>query len=407
MRSNYVNKGLNYLLILFAFLLPISTAMTNAAVGLLIIFWLIEGNWKEKYAVLKSSLPFKLFLAFILLIGLSIIWSHGIEGGFWTKHSPNAIVFYFRGYVFDFMIIPIILTSMRKEFSRYIISAFLAAMLVSELMSWGIFMEWVQYKNVLPSDPSPFMHHTLYSIFLAVTIFVLLTQFFKTKTLFYKTFIALFILSAMVNLFLNGGRLGQLAFFVAIFVYTSLRYRITLKSILLSLLTVAVVFAIAYKVSPIFQKRMDLSLQSLQKITEGNYGSSWGIRANILIVAKDLVRENPILGIGMGNAKVEFLEKAKEYPQTGFFPQLNHLHNGYMQILVEVGFVGLVLFFYFLYQLLQEKVDKEQFVLMATIVAIYLVGFTGEPLFFSRKPYLLFNLFVALFLYQSLKAKKD
>lgn len=129
-----INMLINYTLVLFAFLLPISTAMTNAAVGLLILFWLIEGNWKEKYTVLKASFPFKLFLAFILLIGLSIIWSHGIEGGFWTKHSHNAVVFYFRGYVFDFMIIPIILTSMKKEFIRYIISAFLAAMLVSELM---------------------------------------------------------------------------------------------------------------------------------------------------------------------------------------------------------------------------------------------------------------------------------
>jgi O-antigen ligase len=381
--------------------------MTNVAVALLILLWLIEGRWQEKYILLRASLPFKLFLAFIVLIGLSMLWSNGIEGGFWTKHSHNAIVFYFRSYIFDFMIIPIIMTSMKKEFIRYIISAFLAAILVSELMSWGIFMEWIQYKNVPPHDPSPFMHHTLYSIFLAVTIFVLLTQFFQTKTTLYKTLIVLFMLSAVVNLFLNGGRLGQLAFFVAIFVYISLRYRVTLKSILFSLLTVTVVFTIAYKVSPIFQKRMDLSVQSLQKITEGNYGSSWGTRANILIVAKDLVRENPILGIGMGNAKVEFLEKAKEYPQTGFFPKLNHLHNGYMQILVEIGIVGLLLFFFFIYTLLRVQIQRDEYILLVTIIIIYIIGFVGEPLFFNRKPYLLFNLFIAILLFKSINGVKE
>ena len=408
MRSNYANKGLNYLLILFAFLLPISTAMTNAAVALLILFWLIEGRWKEKYTILRSSLPFKLFLAFILLIGLSILWSHGIEGGFWGNKSPNAIVFYFRQYIFGFMIIPIILTSMRKEFIRYIISSFLAAILVSELMSWGIFMEWIQYKDVSPDDPSPFMNHSFYSIFLAVAVFVLLTRFFQTKTTLYKVLIVLFILSAMVNLFLNGGRLGQLAFFVAIFVYIGLRYRVTAKSILLSLLTISAVFTIAYKASPVFQKRMDLSLQSLQKITEGNYASSWGKRAQILTVAKDLVRENPILGIGIGNAKVEFLEKAKECSQNrDFLLKVAHLHNGYMQILVELGIVGLLLFFFFLYRLLRIQLKRDDHILLVIVITIYLVGFIGEPLFFNRKPYLLFNLFIAILLFKSMSRAKN
>jgi O-antigen ligase len=407
-KSSWSNKSINYLLILFAFLLPISTAMTNAAVALLILFWLIEGRWKEKYIVLRSSLPFKLFLAFILLIGLSILWSHGIEGGFWGNKSPNAIVFYVRQYIFDFMIIPIILTSMKKEFIRYIISSFLAAILVSELMSWGIFMEWIQYKNVLPDDPSPFMNHSFYSIFLAVTIFVLLTRFFQTKTTLYKILIVLFILSAIVNLFLNGGRLGQLAFFVAIFVYTGLRYRVTIKSTLLSLLTVIMVFTIAYKVSPVFQKRMDSSLQSLTKILEGNYNSSWGKRVHILIVAKDLVRENPIFGIGMGNAKVEFLEKAKEYPQNrDFFLEAAHLHNGYMQILVEVGIIGLLLFFFFIYTLLRARMKRDDYILLVMVITIYLIGFVGEPLFFNRKPYLLFNLFIAILLFKSMYGAKE
>jgi len=399
-----INKTINYLLVLLAFLLPLSTPMTNAAMVLLILLWLIEGGWREKYEILKSSLPFKLFLLFILLIGLSLFWSHGIEGGFINK-KYNAIIFYFRYYLLGFMIIPIILTSMKKEFIRYIISAFLLAMLVSEFMSWGIFMEWIHYKNVLSHDPSPFMHHTFYSIFLAVTIFVLATQFFQTKMLLYKVLIAFFMLSAVTNLFLNGGRLGQLAFFVALFVYIGLRYRVTFRSVGISLLLVTAVFLAAYKVSPIFQKRMDLSVQSLQKITEGNYGSSWGVRANILIVAKELVKEHPLFGIGIGNTRSEFLKKAKEFPQTGFFPKLRHLHNGYMQILVETGFVGLSLFLLFIYSLLKLELQREQFILMATIIVIYLVGFVGEPLFFSRKPFLLFNMFIAIFLYQSVRGE--
>ncbi len=406
MKANWINSGINYILVLFAFLLPISTPMTNTVVAVLIVLWIIEGEWKKKYIILKSSPPFLFFSAFIILLGLSIFWSKSIDGGFFNN-AKNAITFYFSYYVFGFMMVPIILTSVKKEFIRYIISAFLVAMLVSELMSWTIFMEWIHYKHILPEDPSPFMHHTFYSIFLAVTIFVLATQFFQTEKRFYRVAIALFMLSAVINLFLNGGRLGQLAFFVALFVFIGLKYRITFKSVIISIGLVSVVFSLAYKVSPIFQKRMDLSYQSIEKIIEGKYNSSWGVRANILIVGKEIVKENPILGIGVGNTRTEFLEKAKEFPQTGFFPKLNHLHNGYMQILVETGIVGLLLFLFFIYKLLELKTQRDQWILIFTIVIIYLVGFVGEPLFFSRKPYLLFSLFIAIFMYQALKEDKE
>ncbi|MFT7823750.1 MAG: O-antigen ligase family protein [Sulfurimonas sp.] len=404
-RSEWANRGINYLFVLFAFIMPIITPTTNGVMILLILLWIIEGRWKDKFEILNGSPAFKLYAAFILLLGLSLFWSGGIDGGF-TRNDANAVEYYFRRYIFGFILIPMILTSVKKTFIPYIISAFLAAMFISEMMSWGIYMEWITYKDIPAHDPSPFMSHSLYSIFLAVTVFVLMTRFFQTERFYYRIFIALFALSAMVNLFLNGGRLGQLAFFVALFVYIVLRYRVTFKSISLSILSIGLIFVSAYTVSPIFQKRMNLSLKSLEKITKGDYNSSWGVRVNILRVSKDIVIENPILGIGIGNTKTEFLEKAKEYDQTGFFPKLDHLHNGYMQILVETGLVGLFLFLSFLFLLLRLDIPRDSFILLSIVITIYLVGFIGEPLFFNSKPYLLFNLFMALIMLESLSGRE-
>jgi len=399
MKVNSVNTSINYVLLVFSFVFPLSVPIGNALMALLILLWVIEGGWREKYVRLRASKAFILYAAFILFLGASLLWSHGTSGGFGGKHASNMVFAYANGYLFDFMLIPIVLTSVKKEYITYMVSAFLAAMFVSEMMSWGIFMGWIHYKHVLPTDPSPFMHHSFYSIFLAVTIFVLVTQLSQAKRLGYKILLSLFILSATVNLFLNGGRLGQLAFFMALFVFIGLKYRITLKSIVLTVGLTAGVFVLAYNMSPIFQKRMDLSVESLSKISEGNYNSSWGIRANILIVAKEIVKENPLLGIGMGNAKVAFLEKAKAFPQTDFFTHLKHLHNGYMQILVESGLLGLGLFLFFIYTLIGSTLQRDQWMLIVTIVTVYLVGFMGEPLLFSRQPYLLFNFFVGLALY--------
>jgi len=50
-----------------------------------------------------------------------------------------------------------------------------------------------------------------------------------------------------------------------------------------------------------------------------------------------------------------------------------------------------------------QTLPKEQFVLMSVIISIYLVGFVGEPLFFARKPFLLFIFFSAFFIMQASK----
>jgi len=155
MRVVWSSKLINYIFVAFAFVLPIFTAMTNLASALLIILWVVEGDWRRKYDILKQSKPFLLFMALILLFGLSILWSDSIHGGF-SHNAKNAITYYFSFYIFGFLIFPIILTSIKPRYMKYAITAFLGAMFVSEMMSWGIFLELIQYKHKSPHDPAPF-----------------------------------------------------------------------------------------------------------------------------------------------------------------------------------------------------------------------------------------------------------
>ncbi|WP_309498464.1 O-antigen ligase family protein [Sulfurovum sp.] len=333
-----------------------------------------------------------------MFVGLSLLWSETIYGGF-VKHYPsNAIVAYIRMYFFGFMLVPIILTSMRLQYSQWIISAFLTAMFLSEVASWAVYMEWIHIHGVQADDPSPFMHHSLYSIFLAVTIFVLLVEFSKIHNALTKVLIIFFILSALINLFLNGGRLGQLAFFVALLVYIFMKFKITFKTIILSMVSIAVIFFLAYKISPIFHLRANAAIENLEKASQGQFNSSWGSRIYALIVAKDIVLDHPIIGVGVGGAKKVFIEKAEAYPHGGLVKGFWHMHNGYMQILLETGIVGLSLFFLFLHALLRVSLENDMRILLCVFTVIYLVGFVGEPLFWNPQPFLLFNFFVGFFL---------
>jgi len=392
------NKVINLLLILFAFTFPLSAKKSTIVLVLLIVAWIVEGQWRHKMKILYDSRPFRYYFAFIMFIGVSLLWSETVYGGF-VKHYPsNAVAAYVRMYLFGFMLVPIILTSMRLQYSQWILSAFLTAMFMSEITSWGVYMEWIHINRAQVDDPSPFMHHSLYSIFLAVTIFVLMMELFKIHNTFTKVMIVFFILSALINLFLNGGRLGQLAFFVALAVYIFLKFRVTFRTIILSIASISIIFLLAYKISPIFHVRANNAIESLEQASQGHFATSWGSRIYALIVAKDVVLEHPLLGAGVGAAKKEFIEKAEKYPQGGLVKGFWHMHNQYMQILIDIGMVGLMLFFLFLYRLLKLDLENDSKILLHVIVVVYLVGFIGEPLFWNQQPFLLFNFFVGLFL---------
>jgi len=396
-----IHKTLNYFLVLFAFIFPLSSKKATVVLVVMIVLWIAEGRWKEKFQTLLSVKPLIYYGMFILFLGLSLCWSDTLYGGF-VKHYPaNTVVAYFRMYVFGFLLIPIMLTSMDKNTMKWFVSAFLTAMFISEVTSWLVYLDMIHLKNVLPTDPSPFMHHSLYSVFLAVTIFLLLTEFKKLSNRSLKMLMAFFIVSALVNLFLNGGRLGQLAFFLALSVFILMHFKWSVKSFVWSILSVSVVFVLAYQVSPIFHKRVDNAVESLYQIQQGNYQSSWGQRAFAWSVAKDIIIENPLFGVGMGEAKKVFREKLEQTENGKLVKGFWHMHNQYIQTLMDGGIIALFLLGAFFYQLVKLKLPEDMHILLCTMITIYLAGFIGEPLFWNLQPFLLFNAMIAVFLLQA------
>ena len=193
------NKLTNIFFICFAFSIPISKALVSLFMLLMILSWLAEGNYLKKLDIIRHD---KLSLTFLFLISysfLSLLWSPDIL---------YALDFIVRKY-WHFLTIPIILTSLKLEYIKYILNAFLASILISEIMSYGIFFEIWTYNNINPTDPSPFINHIDYSIFLAFALMIILTKLYTENELKWKVFYSLYFLTGISNLFINGGRTGQ------------------------------------------------------------------------------------------------------------------------------------------------------------------------------------------------------
>ena len=380
---------------LFAFTMPLSRASISLLVILLPITWLIEGDFKRKLKDIQNNQTLLSFLIFIVITSLSFFWTQNHE----EASRPLRMLLYLSSTF-------VIATSLDKKYVNRVISAFLAGMFISEIIAYGVFFEIWQFKHATPSNPSPFMFHIDYSVFMAFTSILLLNRMFSPKYgIKEKLFFSMFFMTVTGNLFLATGRTGQVALILAIVVMSVIHFRLSIKSILISILLILVIYATAYNVSNSFKTRSQMAINDIENILNLDFNNSWGIRAAYWITTFNIIKENPF-GVGIGDYKdaTELELERKKYnglvsAETKIFMADSHPHNQYLLIVLQSGFIGLLSFFYFIYRFMKLKIDdlelKELSILFMTI---FLVSFLAEPLLIKQFTVSLFALFIGLFI---------
>ncbi|MDA3946048.1 MAG: O-antigen ligase family protein [Helicobacteraceae bacterium] len=390
-----------YILLAFAFMMPLSRATNSLFDALLILLLLVQGDYKKHFNALKESAFAKAILLFIAFTTLSLLWTDNLEFGLNFK----------RLYWQWFAIFAIALNVKREQVFP-IVTAFIFGMVISEILSYGMFFEFWTIRGNGKEYPSPFMMHIDYSVFLAFTAIILLNRLISNRyTKNEKLLIFFFFVTLSGNLFMNDGRTGQLALLVGIFATVFIHYKITYKSIIGSTLIIVLIFGLAYSVSDKFQTRVHAAQNDIKKIMDGQLQSSWGARVAMYFIAADIVKEHPIIGVGVGDYKDEAKAAMQKDPhglpevESEGFP-ISHFHNQYVNVLVQGGIIGLVLMLMMFYQFAKLSIaDPELKELSLLIIVVMLTSFVAEPLWLKQFTNMLFILFSGLFLGASLHAK--
>lgn len=394
--------------LLFAFLTPLSRAGISIVSILIIIFWLIEWDLKKK---LKKIFNNKILITILSLIGLvyiSLLWSSDV-----TLKMIGKIDYKYL------LLIPISYTILKIEWTQKIITAFLAGMFVSEVISYGIFFELWTIENVSPSNPTPFMNHIEYSVFLSFAAILLLSRLFSTNfTNMEKLFILPFFLTLIGNLFLIGGRTGQIAFIVAIIIMFILHYRISIKAIVLSIITLVVIYSSAYNISDTFKNRTNQTFNEINLIMNGDLTSSIGIRVSYYLLLYDIVKDdykNFFIGVGYSDSQREIskildnnlITTYKDLKLNEKELRRHYTHNQYLQIFLEVGIIGLILFCYLLYLILKEKyIDIEIKHISILFLTIFTLSCLSDTMIELQFPRTLFVLCISLFIVNIINDEK-
>jgi O-antigen ligase len=141
---------------------------------------------------------------------------------------------------------------------------------------------------------------------------------------------------------------------------------------------------------------------------------STNYRLNLWEKSIEILMDNPLMGIGIGNWKIESIKYAKDFITKYEVPK--HAHNDFLQIFAETGLVGGTFFLlvfisplYFILKNFKQFENKDKlfiYFMMFSLVSIGIDHFFNFP---RVRPYSLLNLFwVLAFIYtiKSFEKKK-
>ncbi len=390
----------NYFIVSLLFAITINHSVSYAITFFILIFWIIGGDFKEKFRVMFTDKLSLTFLALFLVHLVGLFWTESFEEGLKTLSKQKVYLF-----------TPLLISFFDRRFAKYALYAFLAAMFMSEIYSLYLYLG--DDIHLVGSLPSPFMHHMHYSLILAFTFGYLVSEIdFKNLMRGWNLFYLFFALLTLVVLFINKGRVGQLALLLVLFILAVGKFRLSfIKSTVAVSLVSLIVFFTAYNFSEQFQSRFDKATYEFSEVVGTDKRDSIACRFEMWDYATKLGYNNPILGVGTGdsNSEMSQLLGNDEYKKLfsdcglGMRYQFNP-HNNFILYFMLFGTMGLLILLFVFIQ--QFKIAYRQKSLPMTILlAVTIVGMmTAAPITIHIK-YMFFYAFVLTMLYMNSQEK--
>ena len=323
--------GINvWLPVLLAFFLPLSTSAISILAILILLFWLFEGNFFNKFAEIFSNPVVLAVLVFLFILVLGLLWSPDVPAGLEVLQARWKIG-----------LLPVFLTTISYRRRSLYINAFLVGLTVAMTITFLVWFDLIHYAGVTPEHLTRKTFHVVYNPMLAFGIYLVLHEAVwgrRTGTIR----IALFGLAGLMtfNMFITEGRAGQLAFFVLmVLLLFQIFKKNRSKALVAVFLLLPTIFAAGYFFSPLFHQRVDTACREISQFKE-NPDTSVGLRLLYWQNSLEIIRQHPWLGVGTGGFRAAYAQVNQEKSPFSF--TTDNPHNQYVLVTTMVGIPGLM-----------------------------------------------------------------
>ena len=348
--SQIFRSGARWSVLLLSIFFPISIALGNLLLGTLLICGLL-GYSAATWGILKSHPVAR--AAGMLFVALLLGCTYG------EASATDAAVMI--GKYADLAFIPLLLAVFKDDLLRTRAeNGFLLAMLVTAILSWQVGLHILgastcMWDGCSADNPSIFVNSIAHNSMMAFASFLFALRAASAVSLLQKMlYIGGALLTGSDVLFMVLGRTGYVAMGVllTLFVWSVLQlkfeksgHRIGWKQISGVILLAVLAIWSAYQFSPRLHERVDMVVSEASDWrSQGRDDTSTGLRLEFYTNSAKLVAQNLWVGVGTGG----FAEAYRKLVESTTMLAARNPHNEYLHLTIQLGFVGLVLYLFYL-----------------------------------------------------------
>ncbi len=328
----------------------------------------------DVYDKIRQNYHLLSYCGIIFIAILSIIVAENKVESLFTL--SRYIIFFFSFFIILFLSIII-----NKTYLNFFLALSMAAIFIESLFINLMIFDYVIINGNFLERSNDFrgfagnINISSFSILskCIIPIYILYTS----KNKYLNIIAAIFISSSFLSIFLLMSR-GTILAAVLIFIIIALNLVLSNKKknyIRSIYLTICLCFSfLSYNL--INDKNItNLISERFATVTNPQSDDSVNERVNFSLAAISSIKDNPVLGIGIGNWKIKSIELNKDIIQNYRIPYF--VHNDFLQLAAEIGILGGLLYLFFVFYpvifILKGLINSFKFDLNFFILLIFTV----------------------------------
>lgn len=193
-----------------------------------------------------------------------------------------------------------------------------------------------------------------------------------------------------------SSRIGIITLFI-----TVIFYLITLKNKIMQVLLISVFCILSFftvkNISYISSRFISEFEETKLAPPVGKAHNSINIRVGIYSCSTIIIKNNPILGVGIGDVQKELNKCYKRFDTDVYANNLYNTHNYYFNILIASGILGLTLFLIMFYFYFKVAIKNKSYIYVC-FLAIFVIAMLFENIISRNHGVIFFSLFNTIFI---------
>jgi O-antigen ligase len=377
--------GAGWCAVAVAVAIPVSVAATSVFVTAAILTGLAAGLYTRHWRALLTHPAVWFGLLLFAWLALSMTYTAAPVEEAWRLLKKYR----------ELLLIPLLMPLLLEpRIRRWVVRGFVAAMLVTLVLSYvEAFRQLLEYGH-LEKDPEVFKHRITQSILLAFTAYWawLQAERYPAQRGFWLTVVGLIAVNVFVMM---SGRSGQVVFLTLATLALYQRFR--WKGVLMAGALGGALLGSAYGLSDLFRDRVLETLNGLTSFEAREFKTSTAVRISYYPNSLALIGQRPLLGHGVGSIGPVYREQVAGTP----FPATMNPHNEFLAVGIQAGIPAmLMLVAWFASHWRQgRRLPPERWRLMQGVLVTMVVGCLFNSFLMDSTEGHWYALFTALLLY--------